>query len=328
MILLTGGAGYIGSHTLHALRQRGDQVLVLDDMSEGHSQALQGATLLQGSTLDASFLRSVFAQHPIKAVCHFAARCYVGESVTDPGLYYQNNVVGTLNLLRAMAEGQVKQIVFSSTCATYGEPESMPIVESTPQNPVNPYGQTKLICEKMLRDFHGAHGIASVSLRYFNAAGAQPGGEIGEDHAPETHLIPLVLQVALGQRKELTVFGTDYPTADGSCVRDYVHVCDLAAAHILALDALKQGLNAVMAYNLGNDKGTSVLSIIEEASRITGQQIAYKVGARRPGDPPILVGSPELIQRELGWQPHYSTVDSILSTAWEWHRHHPRGYAQ
>lgn len=326
MILVTGGAGYIGSHTVLTLRERGHRVLVLDDLSEGHRPALLGADLVEGSTLDPAFLADVFEQHPIRAVCHFAARCYVGESVTDPGLYYHNNVSGTLNLLRAMVAAEVRQFVFSSTCATFGEPASMPIVEDMPQHPINPYGETKLVCERMLRDFATAHGLASVALRYFNAAGADPAGQIGEDHDPETHLIPLVLAAAAGKRDKLTVFGDDYPTPDGTCVRDYVHVTDLATAHVLALDALEAGRSGATAFNLGNEQGTSVLEVIETVRSVTGLEVPHEIGARRPGDPPILVGSSSRIQSELGWQPRYGDIRSIVETAFHWHRQHPDGY--
>ncbi len=327
MILVTGGAGYIGSHTVLALRQRGDSVLVLDDLSEGHRGALLGAELVEGSTLDPAFLAEVFAAHPIRAVCHFAARCYVGESVTDPGLYYHNNVAGTLNLMRAMVAAEVRQFVFSSTCATFGEPAQMPIVEDLPQHPINPYGETKLVCARMMRDFAAAHGLASVALRYFNAAGADPEGRIGEDHEPETHLIPLVVQAATGKRDKLTVFGDDYETADGTCVRDYVHVTDLAAAHQLALDSLAGGRAGFSAFNLGNEAGTSVLEVLKTVETVTGLSVPYEIGARRPGDPPTLVGSSQRIKSELGWAPQHGDIQSIVETAWNWHRQHPDGYA-
>lgn len=326
MILVTGGAGYIGSHTVKLLRQRGRSVLVLDDLSEGHRQALLGTELAEGSMMDRPFLKRLFAEREISAVFHFAARCYVGESVTNPGKYYSFNTIGTMNLLDAMVASGVPRCVFSSTCATYGEPEEMPIVESMPQAPVNPYGSSKLVCEWLLRDYQHAHGLESVSLRYFNAAGADPEGELGEDHKPETHLIPLVLAAALGQREKVTVFGDDYPTPDGTCIRDYVHIQDLAAAHVLALEAMESGLVGACAYNLGNRAGTSVLEVIRAVEQVSGRKVPHQVGARRPGDPPRLVGSSEKISAELGWKPAFGEIETIVETAWNWHRDHPQGY--
>ncbi len=327
VILVTGGAGYIGSHTVQALRDRGRKVLVLDDLSEGHREALRGTPLAEGSMLDVDFVDRVFAENKIEAVFHFAARCYVGESVTDPGLYYHFNVNGTLNLLNAMAKTGVKRFVLSSTCATYGEPESMPIVETMPQSPVNPYGVTKLIDEWMLKDFLRAHGVESVCLRYFNAAGADPEGRLGEDHDPETHLIPLVFDAATGKRDKLTVFGDDYDTPDGTCIRDYVHVSDLAEAHILALEAMEKGSVGHCAYNLGNQAGTSVLEVIRAVEKVTGKKVPYEIGARRAGDPPRLVGSSALIAEKLGWKPKFGDIDTIVETAWRFHESHPNGYA-
>lgn len=327
VILVTGGAGYIGSHTVLALRERGRNVLVLDDLSEGHEAALLGTPLAKGSMLDRDFVMRTFETNKIEAVFHFAARCYVGESVTDPGKYYEANAVGTMNLLDGMAATGVKKFVFSSTCATYGEPESMPIVESMPQDPVNPYGVTKLVCEWMLRDYHRAHGIESVSLRYFNAAGADPEGRLGEDHEPETHLIPLVIWAAQGKRKAITVFGDDYETPDGTCIRDYVHIADLAEAHILALEAMEKGGVGVRAYNLGNSAGSSVMEVIQAVERVSGKKVPYEIGARRPGDPPCLVGSSEKIAAELGWKPRFGDIDTIVETAWKWHESRPDGYS-
>ena len=329
MILVTGGAGYIGSHALLALRERQRDVLVLDDLSEGHRGALRGAPLVEASMLDAAAVEQVFATHRIDAVMHFAARCYVGESVREPGLYYRANVLGTLHLLEAMVRHGCKRFVFSSTCATYGEPERQPITEEAAQAPVNPYGETKLVCERMLRDFAHAHGIDVVALRYFNAAGADPGGRIGEDHAPETHLLPLVLGTLLGQRPVITVFGADYPTRDGTCIRDYVHVTDLAEAHVLALLAMERGeLRGMHAFNLGNELGTSVLEVIASAERVTGKPVPTAIGPRRPGDPPVLVGSSAKIKRVLGWQPRHAAIDQIVATAWAWHRAHPAGFGE
>jgi UDP-arabinose 4-epimerase len=327
MILVSGGAGYIGSHTVLALRERGRDVLVLDDLSEGHAGALLGAPLAKGSMLDREFVRSVFREHRIGAVFHFAARCYVGESVTDPGRYYRHNVIGTMNLLDAMVETGVRRFVLSSTCATYGEPERVPITEDLPQSPINPYGVTKLIDEWMLRDYHRAHRLESVALRYFNAAGADPKGRLGEDHDPETHLIPLVIAAAMGRRAKVTVFGDDYPTPDGTCIRDYVHVADLAEAHILALEAMERGGVGVAAYNLGNQAGTSVLEVIRAVEAVGGRKVPFDIGARRAGDPPRLVGSSDKIHRELGWKPRLGDIRSIVETAWRWHEAHPDGYA-
>lgn len=326
VILVTGGAGYIGSHTVLALRDARLPVLVLDDLVEGHRGALLGAPIVQGSLLDADFLAEVFAGHRIAAVVHFAARCYVGESVRDPGRYYENNVGGTRNLLAAMTAAGVRRLVFSSTCATYGEPAALPITEDCPQQPVNPYGRTKLACEWMLRDFQVAHGLQAVALRYFNAAGADPDGRIGEDHRPETHLIPLVLAAAAGRRPALEVYGDDYDTPDGTCVRDYVHVSDLATAHVQALRSLQAGSPGFHAFNLGNAAGTSVREVIAAAERVTGRKVPHRVVGRRPGDPAVLVGSPQRIMRELDWRPRYADIEAIVATAWRWHREHPEGF--
>jgi UDP-glucose-4-epimerase GalE len=326
LTLVAGGAGYIGSHTVLDLRSAGFDVVVLDDLSEGHAAAVHGARLVQGSLLDTRFLAGLFAEHRFAAVVHFAARCYVGESVAHPGRYYENNVLGTLNLLEAMVAAGVRNIVFSSTCATYGEPAGMPIVETAPQLPVNPYGNTKLVCEMLLRDFGRAHGIAAVALRYFNAAGADPDGRIGEDHRPETHLIPLVLAAAAGRNAQLRMFGDDYPTRDGTCIRDYVHVTDLAQAHVLALRSLLDGSAGFRAYNLGNCQGTSVREVIRTAEQVTGRPVPYTVAPRRAGDPPVLVGSPDRIQADLGWRPRFSDIATIVRTAWQWHSQHPDGF--
>ncbi len=326
MILVTGGAGYIGSQTVRALRKRGREVLVLDDLTEGHRSALDGAPLAEGSLLDQGFVEDLFAKQPMEGVLHFAARCYVDESMRDPGLYYQNNVQGTLNLLQAMAHHGVSRLVFSSSCAVYGEPEIMPITESAPVSPINTYGHTKRVGEEMAEAFHRAHGIDSVSLRYFNAAGADPSGLSGEDHKPETHLIPLVLQAALGRRERVTVYGDDHPTQDGTCIRDYVHVSDLAEAHVLCLEDLEAGAAGARVFNLGNSQGTSVLEVIRSAERVTGAAVPFEIGPRRPGDPPVLVGSSERIRRELGWKPRHAGIDAIVETAWRWHSSHPQGY--
>jgi UDP-glucose-4-epimerase GalE len=327
VILVTGGAGYIGSHALLGLRAAGFDVLVADDLIEGHRPAVLGQPLVQGSLLDPTFVRGLFSARKIAAVMHFAARCYVGESVRDPGRYYENNVGGTRNLLQAMAEAGVRRFVFSSTCATYGEPDRVPIVEDCPQQPTNPYGRSKLACEWLLQDYHRAHGIDAVALRYFNAAGADPEGRIGEDHRPETHLIPLVLAAGSGGRPALQVHGGDYPTRDGTCIRDYVHVTDLAQAHVLALRSLMDGRGGFSAYNLGNAQGHSVLEVIAAAERVLGRPVPHGIGPRRPGDPPMLVGDPGKIRAELDWRPRFGDLESILATAWRWHREHPGGFA-
>lgn len=330
MILVAGGAGYIGSHTVLALRERGDDVLVLDDLSEGHRAALLGAPCVRGDILDRDFVRGVFRGRSIEAVVHFAARCYVGESVRDPGKYYRANVLGTLNLLEAMVEHGCRRIAFSSTCATYGEPTQLPIAEDHPQHPINPYGASKLTCERMMQDFVRAHDLDATALRYFNAAGADPAGRLGEDHDPETHLIPLVIAAALGRRGEVDVFGDDYDTPDGTCVRDYIHVADLAAAHVLALDAMAEGHagpRSFRAYNLGNEQGTSVLEVIRAVRAVAGREVPFRIVARRPGDPPRLVGSSQKIRAELGWRPALGSIDAIVRTAFAWHKQHPDGYA-
>ena len=326
VILVSGGAGYIGAHTVLALQEAGFEVLVLDDFSEGHRAALRGTPYARGSLLDRQFVQDLFARHTIAGVVHFAARCYVAESVERPGRYYENNVGGTLNLLDAMVTRGCRRIVFSSTCATYGVPESVPIVEEARQLPVNPYGNTKLVCEYMLRDFASAHGLGAVALRYFNAAGADPQGRLGEDHRPETHLIPLVIAAAAGRLPQIKVIGADYPTPDGTCIRDYVHVTDLAQAHVLALQSLLDGVAGLRAFNLGNCAGTSVREVIAAVERVSKKRVPQLVTERRPGDPPVLVGSPAKIQRELGWQPRHAEIDTIVATAWQWHSAHPEGY--
>jgi len=331
-LIVAGGAGYIGSHTVLALCERGFDVRVLDDLSEGHRDAVRAAGVsdehfLRGSLQDERFLEEVFHTHKPDAVLHFAARCYVGESVTDPGKYWRANVGGTLNLLDAMARHDCRRLVFSSTCATYGEPDEVPITEAQAQDPINPYGATKLACERMFKDFAPAFGLATVALRYFNAAGADPAARLGEDHDPETHLIPLVLAAAAGRRPPLKVFGDDYDTPDGTCIRDYVHVTDLADAHVRALDALLTGsLEGFHAFNLGNARGTSVKEVIAAAEKVTGRPVPHEIAPRRPGDPPILVGSSERIASTLGWKPALGDIETIVRTAWQWHEKHPQGY--
>jgi UDP-glucose 4-epimerase len=324
-VLVTGGAGFIGSHTVRWLQEKGEDVVVLDNLATGHREAVQGVPLIIGDIRDREGLNALFRQHPIDAVIHFAASSLVGESVERPLDYYDNNLHGTRTLLAAMVDHGVKSIVFSSTAAVYGEPKQVPIPESHPAAPTSPYGETKWAMERMLGWAETAHDVRWIALRYFNAAGAW-GPDLGEDHDPETHLVPIVLQTALGQRAAITIFGSDYPTEDGTCIRDYIHVKDLADAHALALDRLRQG-GASGAFNLGSGTGFSVRQVIREAERVTGCSIPVEVGARRPGDPAVLVASPERAYQELGWEPQHTDLASILKSAWEWHRHHPRGFA-
>ncbi|TJY42123.1 UDP-glucose 4-epimerase GalE [Cohnella pontilimi] len=324
-VLVTGGAGYIGSHTVAALLEKGEQVVIVDNLYQGHRDAVLGGKLYVGDLRDEAFLSQVFAENEIDGVIHFAANSLVGESMYKPGMYYHNNVYGTLCLLEQMNKAGVSRIVFSSTAATYGEPERVPIDEFDRTEPTSVYGETKLAMEKMIRWFDVAHGIRSVSLRYFNAAGAHESGRIGEDHRPESHLIPLVLQTALGQREFIAVFGDDYPTEDGTCVRDYIHVSDLADAHILAMERLRgNGESAV--YNLGNGQGFSVKQVIDIAREVTGREIPVRIEARRAGDPAVLVASSQRARQELGWNPYRSRLQDIIASAWRWHNGHPNGY--
>jgi UDP-arabinose 4-epimerase len=318
-VLVTGGAGYIGSHACKVLAQEGYQPVAFDNLSSGHTWATKWGPLEQGDILDRAALDRAIEKYRPTACVHFAAFAYVGESVTDPGKYYRNNVVGSLTLLEALRDHGVDQIVFSSTCATYGIPDRVPIDETLIQTPINPYGATKLMVERMLADFQAAHQLRSVALRYFNAAGADPDIEIGEDHDPETHLVPLVLDAAYGDRDNITVFGTDYETPDGTCVRDYIHVTDLAKAHVLALKALEQGLTH-RAFNLGNGNGYSVREVIASVERVTGRPVPVKFGERRPGDPARLISNSTRAATELKWTPHITKLDDIISTAWEWHQ--------
>lgn len=324
-VLVTGGAGYIGSHTVAALLEKGEQVVVVDNLYQGHREAVLGGKLYEGDLRDEAFLSRVFAENEIDGVIHFAANSLVGESMKDPGKYYHNNVYGTLCLLEQMKKSGVSRIVFSSTAATYGEPERVPIDEYDRTVPTNAYGETKLAMEKMIRWFDVAHGIRSVSLRYFNAAGAHDSGRIGEDHQPESHLIPLVLQVALGQRETISVFGDDYPTEDGTCIRDYIHVSDLADAHILALKRLRDGEGSAI-YNLGSGNGYSVKQVVEVAREVTGHPIPVSMEARRAGDPAVLVASSDRARSELGWKPARERLEEIIASAWRWHSSHPHGY--
>jgi UDP-glucose 4-epimerase len=318
-ILVTGGAGYIGSHCCKELSKKGFQPVTIDNLVYGHKNFVRWGEFFQGDVGDSAHLKKCLAQFKIDAVMHFAAYAYVGESVEDPAKYYENNLGNTIQLLHAVLDHNIKYFVFSSTCATYGNPQKTPIDEGHPLNPINPYGKTKRMIEEILQDYQNAYGLKYISLRYFNAAGADPDAEVGEDHDPETHLIPLVLDAAGGKRKSIKVFGTDYETPDGTCIRDYIHVTDLARAHILALQRLQGGADSSV-YNLGNGQGFSVLEVIEHARKITGKNIAVENSGRRPGDPPVLIASNAKAVKELGWKPQYADIDDIIGTAWEWHK--------
>lgn len=318
-VLVTGGAGYIGSHVCKALAASGYVPVTFDNLVYGHESAVRWGPLVRGDILERAALDAVIRDWQPTAVMHFAAFAYVGESVANPGKYYRNNVAGSLNLLEALRDHGIDRFVFSSTCATYGMPDVVPIPENHAQRPINPYGASKLMIERMLRDFDVAHGLRSISLRYFNAAGADPDGETGEAHDPETHLIPLVLDAAVGRRSEIVVYGDDYDTPDGTCIRDYVHVADLADAHVLALSALENGA-VTDAYNVGNGRGYSVREVIDTARTVTGGDIPARIGERRPGDPPRLVADAGRIREELGWQPRHPDLTDMIDTAWRWHR--------
>lgn len=317
-VLVCGGAGYIGSHVARQAAMAGYRVTVLDNLSTGHREAVRWGELIEADIRDADTLRNVFAAHRFDAVMHLCARSQVGESVAQPYVYYDNNVTGTLCLLQAMHDAGVDRLVFSSTASVFGNPRSDLIDEDHPRQPINPYGASKLMVERMLEDAASAYDLRSVALRYFNAAGASPEGDIGEAHTPETHLIPNVLRAALGIGPVLKVFGDDYPTLDGTCVRDYVHVDDLAQAHLLALDFLRAHRGA-HAFNLGNGEGFSVRSVIEAAREVSGRPIGFEVAARRPGDPAVLVAASARARRELGWQPRHASLDAIIQSAWRWH---------
>ncbi len=321
-ILVTGGAGYIGSHACKALSLAGYEPITYDNLCRGFAHAVKWGPLEQGDILDKDRLSEVLKRYRPDAVMHFAALAYVAESVLEPARYWRNNVVGSLSLIETLIEQGINKMVFSSTCAVYGEPStnSRPITEALPTDPVNPYGVTKLVVEQILRDCSQAHGLGSISLRYFNAAGADSEGEIGENHDPETHLIPLILDAALNPEHPVTVFGSDYPTPDGSCVRDYIHVADLASAHVLALEYIAREHGAQQ-MNLGTGRGYSVLELIKVASQITATPPNFLPGKRRPGDPPILVCDPSLAAQELGWQPKYPEIDQMVDSAWSWLKH-------
>ncbi len=325
-VLVCGGAGYIGSHAVSELLDRNEEVVVVDNLQKGHLPAvLDGAKLYNGDLRDETFLKSVFQENDIEAVIHFAADSLVGESVEKPLQYYENNVYGTMCLLKVMTECNVKKIVFSSTAATYGEAENIPIVETDPTVPTNPYGETKLAVEKMLKWSEQAYGLKYVVLRYFNVAGAHMEGKLGEDHDPETHLIPIILQVALGDREKIMIFGDDYKTEDGTCIRDYIHVTDLADAHILAIEKLRKE-NTSATYNLGNGNGFSVKEVIETARKVTGHPIPAEVAPRRAGDPAVLIASSEKAIKELGWKPKYADLHTMIESAWNWFQKNPKGY--
>lgn len=324
-ILVCGGAGYIGSHMVAELLEKGNEVVILDNLEKGHKDALLGGKLYIGDLRDKDILNKIFTENKIEAVIDFAAYSLVGESMTEPLKYFNNNVYGTINLLEAMKEHNVKYIVFSSTAATYGEPKEVPILEESETIPTNAYGESKLIVEKILRWCDHAYGIKYTTLRYFNAAGAHINGKIGEDHSPETHLIPLILDVALGKRDKIMIFGDDYDTKDGSCIRDYIHVSDLASAHSLALERLMNGGESRI-YNLGNGTGFSVKEMIKIARKVTNHPIPAEVAPRRAGDPAVLIASSNKAVEELNWRPKFNSVETIIETAWNWHKNHPNGF--
>ena len=325
-VLVVGGAGYIGSHCVRQLIAAGHRPVVLDNLAYGHRQAVSQEIPFYAANLgDTPTVLNILRQEKIELVMHFAAFCYVGESVTAPVKYYENNVVATLHLLDAMLQAGVKKFVFSSTCATFGVPERLPMTEDLPQSPINPYGQTKLDVENMLKALSTAHGLSFAAFRYFNAAGAAEDGTIGEDHNPETHLIPLAIQVATGKRANLQIFGTDYPTPDGTCLRDYVHVDDLSRAHIAVFDKLATP-GARFFYNLGTGKPFSVREIIQAVEKITGKKVPVIESPRRAGDPPALFADSSKAKKELGWTPKFMDAESVIATAWKWHQSHPNGY--
>jgi UDP-glucose 4-epimerase len=323
-ILVTGGAGYIGSITVKALRAKGFEPIIFDNLITGHKDSLGGEKFYHGDLVkDIDLLSKVFKKEKPQAVIHFAAMSLVGESVKNPQKYFINNLIGVLNLLKVMMENKVLKIVFSSTAAVYGEPQKIPIQEDDPKNPTSTYGESKLMIEKILIWYSRAYGLSATALRYFNACGAEMDGSLGEDHQPESHLIPAAIQAALGQKKDFTLFGNDYLTPDGTCIRDYVHVLDLAQAHILALGNIKQGFRA---YNVGTNHGFSVLEVIKMVKKVSGIDFATPITPRRPGDPARLVAKSKKIKKELGWEPKYSDLKTIVESAWKWHQSHPKGY--
>ena len=324
-LLITGGAGYIGSHTVRKLKQAGHDIIIFDNLSAGHKKSVENFNLIIGDLANKNLLKKVFAQNNFDAVIHFAGLIEAGESMIDPKRFFENNVVCGMNLLEVMLEYNVKKIVFSSSAAVYGESQRIPIEETDQKNPTNIYGLTKLIFEQILDSYDSAYGLKSISLRYFNAAGADPSGEIGEHHKTETHLIPLVLEAALGKRESIKIFGTDYSTPDGTCIRDYIHVCDLADAHVLALAYLKKN-NQSDKFNLGNERGSSVLEVIEMTKKITGINFPVIQDAKRIGDPIILCASSKKAQEVLGWKPKFGSIEDMIKTAWNWHKNNPNGF--
>ena len=326
-ILVTGGAGYIGSHVVKELLKKGYKVVVVDNLQKGHKKAVLTPYFENVDLKEKNLLKGVFEKYEIDAIMHFAALSTVGESMREPFKYYENNILGGLNLLELMKDHNIRYFIFSSTAAVYGEPQVIPIPEDHPKNPTNVYGSSKLMFEEILNWYDRIYGIKYVSLRYFNAAGADPKGELGEDHRPETHLIPIVLKTALGQREYVEIYGTDYPTPDGTCIRDYIHVVDLAEAHILALEALFDGMNSEI-FNLGNERGYSVREVISIAEKVVGQKVPTKEGQRRPGDPAVLIASSNKIKKNLKWEPKFNDLETMISTAWNWMKKHPFGYSE
>ncbi|MBF0226002.1 MAG: UDP-glucose 4-epimerase GalE [Desulfobacterales bacterium] len=326
-ILVVGGAGYIGSHMCKYLSKHNFKPIVLDNLCCGHKESVKWGPFIEGSIEDSTLVDNIFSNYKISAVMHFAAFCYVGESVTEPLKYYQNNVSATINLLESMMKHNILNFIFSSSCATYGEPKKLPIEETEEQNPINPYGKTKLMVEHILKDFEKAYGMKHFCLRYFNAAGADPDGMLGEDHRPETHLIPIAIQAALGRRELVNIYGNNYETKDGTCVRDYIHVEDLAQAHLLALKKILEGEPSGH-YNLGNGDGFSVKEIIDIVSKTSGKKIKTIISEKRPGDPAVLVGSNKKAISDLGWNPQYTDIKKIIETAWKWHQANPNGYSK
>jgi UDP-glucose 4-epimerase len=325
MILVVGGAGYIGSHMVKCLLQHGEDVLIMDTLEKGHRDAIVGGKFVEGDLRRPDDLKRVFGKHDVESVMHFAAYASVGDSVKNPSTYYENNVLGCYALLEAMRAHKINKLIFSSSAAVYGEPNTVPIPEDHPKNPTNPYGETKWVMEKMLQWYGAAYGIRSISLRYFNAAGADPDGQIGEDHEPEEHLIPVALLALLGKRDKLKIFGTDWPTPDGTCIRDFIHVNDLAEAHFLAVQALRKG-GQTTAYNLGNGHGYSVKEVIQSVEKVADKKVPYEAAPRRAGDPARLVASSDRIKSELGWRPKYPQLETIITHAWNWRKTRLDGY--
>ena len=324
MILIVGGAGYIGSHTNKLLSRRGFETVVFDNLVYGHREFVKWGQWFRGDLAEPEQIRACFRAYPIEVVVHFGAFTYVNESVIDPAKYYSNNVANSLHLLTVMKEFGVRQFIFSSSCATYGHPREVPMTENHPRNPINPYGRAKRMVEEMLEDFDRAYGIKHINLRYFNAAGADPEGEVGEWHDPETHLIPLAIQAAMGLRESVNIYGNDYPTPDGTCVRDYIHVLDIADSHLLALEHIDRV--AGEAFNVATTNGYSNLQVVQAVERVTGRKVPHKLSPRRAGDPATLVASNEKLRRVLGWQPRHSSLEEIIQSAWAWRKKYPHGY--